>query len=301
MLVETGSKAEWIEKNPAALWMKHKILRFLHFISFSIAQDENERRMAFDTNNPFQDCSDWHELDKVPDAGKVRQGLLVMHNGIRVLPTAYQGYGHGKLMGRALGIHEAQEERLFRDIIQQLPTGSSMMELGSYWAYYSLWFQQVITNARTFAVEPKLSHLNYGKRHFEINSFEGEFLQAGIGSESSQQGQLRIVTIDELMTSFALEKLSILHSDIQGFELDMLKGAEKALKTYAIDFFFISTHSDSLHEACLTHLCAANYKILDHYLISESWNPDGLIVAQSPMIPEIILKPASRIAIASKK
>lgn len=295
MPVENNSKALWIEKNQTLLWFKHRTLRFLHFISFLIRKDENERRMASDSNHPFQGCSDWHELDKVPDAGKIYQGLLVMHNGVRVLPTAYQGYGHGKLMQRSLGIHEAQEERLFRDVICQLPSDSSMMELGSYWSYYSLWFQQVVANARTIMVEPKLSHLNYGKRHFEINSFKGEFLQAGIGKESDQEDGLEIVTIDELMSSFSLEKLSILHSDIQGYELEMLQGAEKTLQKYAIDFFFISTHSDSLHEDCLSHLINANYKILDHYRISESWNPDGLIVAQSPMIPEISLKPAARI------
>ena len=295
MTIETSSKAEWIEKNQAALWLKHQTLGLLHYISFLMRKDENERSMVSDTNHPFEDCADWHELDKVPDAGKIRQGLLVMHNGIRVLPTAYQGYAHSKLMEKALGIHEAQEERLFRDVISQLSSGSSMMELGSYWSYYSLWFQKAITNARTIEIEPKLSHLNYGKRHFEINSYKGEFLQAGIGSESSQQGQLRIVTIDELMSLFSLEKLTILHSDIQGFELEMLQGAAKALQKYTIDFFFISTHSDDLHKACVSYLSDAKYKILDHYRISESWNPDGLIVAQSPMIPEIILKPAARI------
>jgi hypothetical protein len=300
MKIETNSKAEWIEKNQITLWLKHKTLRFLHFISYTIGQDENERQMASDPNHPFQDCADWYELEKVPDAGKIRHGLLVMHNGIRVLPTAYQGYGHGKSMERALGIHEAQEERLFRDVIRQLPPGSSMMELGSYWSYYSLWFQQAIANARTIMIEPKLSHLNYGKRHFEINSFPGEFLQAGIGSESQQQDGLKIVTVDELMASFSVEKLTVLHSDIQGFELDMLKGAKKTLEKYAIDFFFISTHSDALHEACISHLIEAGYKILDDYRISESWNPDGLIVAQSPLIPEISLKPASRIAAEAK-
>jgi hypothetical protein len=284
-----------VEQNSIMLWLKHKTLRLTHFIDFWLRQDENEKLMALSDNNPFADCPDWHELNKVEDAGKIHQGLLVMHNGIKVLPTAYEGYGHGKLMQRAMGIHEPQEERLFKDVINQLPSGSSMVELGAYWAYYSLWFQQAIPNARTIMVEPKLSHLNYGKRHFKINKFKGEFLQAGIGGESSQNSEFRVVTIDELFKFYSLDKLTILHSDIQGYELEMLHGAKTAIENFAIDLFFISTHSDELHDGCLEFLRNSGYEILDHFYIRESWNPDGLIVAQSPHAEKIVLKPSIKI------
>ena len=292
----TQSLKDLIEQNSTLLWLKHKTLRLSHFLDFLIRKDENENRMAFNTNNPFEDCPDWHELTKVPDAGKIRKDLLIMHNGVKVLPTAYQGYAHGKLMQRALGIHEPQEERLFRDVIHQLPSGSSMMELGSYWAYYSLWFQQVVSNGMSIMVEPMLAHLNYGKRHFRINNFNGEFLQAGIGGKTSQNSQFRIVTVDELFKIYSLNKLTVLHSDIQGYELEMLHGAKDAIKNLAIDFFFISTHSDTLHQDCLETLTTANYHILDHYRSIESWNPDGLIVAQSPCIPRMNLKPSIKIS-----
>lgn len=294
--MQKQSIKNFIEQNSTLLWLKHKTLRLSHFLDFLARKDENENRMASSTTNPFEDCPEWHELTKVTNSGQVRQGLLVMHNGIKVLPTAYEGYAHGKLMQRALGIHEPQEERLFRDVIRQLPSGSSMMELGSYWAYYSLWFQQVVSNARSIMVEPMLSHMNYGKRHFKINNFKGEFLQAGVGGETSQNSQFRIVTVDELFKIYSLNKLTILHSDIQGYELEMLHGAKDAIKNFAIDFFFISTHSDILHQDCLETLTRANYHILDHYRDFESWNPDGLIVAQSPRIARIDLKPSVKIS-----
>ncbi len=292
MKAEFQSKVSFIEKNSILLWLKHKTLAFSHFLDYSLRQDAKERQMALSQENPFHDCPDWYELDKVLDAGRVCNGLLVMHNGLRVLPTAYQGYGHGKLMQRALGIHEPQEERLFRDVIKQLPVGSSMIELGSYWAYYSLWFQQVVPNAFNLMVEPKLSHLNYGIRHFKLNNFTGEFLQAGVGKESSNNTNLRIVTIDELLDVYSLSKLTILHSDIQGYELEMLQGAKEAIENYKIDFFFISTHSDELHDQCINFLRSADYQVLDHYYIHESWNPDGLILAQSPRISKIDVKPS---------
>ncbi|WP_414576675.1 FkbM family methyltransferase [Anabaena sp. CCY 9402-a] len=293
-MVEVKSKMAWLEQNSFTLSLKNRFLRLLHFIDFLVRRDTKEIRMANESSNPFEDCPDWWKLDKVSNAGKVLNGKLVMHNGIRVLPTAYQGYAHGKLMQRALGIHEPQEERLFRDIILSLPANSSMIELGSYWAYYSLWFQKVIPHARTIMVEPKLSHLNYGRYHFKMNSFKGEFLQAGIGKNEYQDGNLKITTVDQIMKSFSLERVSILHSDIQGYELEMLQGAEETLQKKAIDFLFISTHSDSLHEDCISLLKEAEYKIIDHYRISESWNPDGLIVAQSSKTSSISLIPASK-------
>ncbi len=290
--VEQGSKTKSIENNQLLLWLKYRTLSTLHFIDFKRRQDENELKMAADTGNPFEDCPEWWELEKIPEAGRISDGLLVMHNGVRVLPTAYQGYAHGKLIQRALGIHEPQEERLFRDVIAQLPANSAMIELGSYWSYYSIWFQKTIANARNIMVEPKLSHMNYGKEHFRLNACQGEFINAGVGRQSHQEGELNVISIDDLMSSLALDRVAILHSDIQGYELEMLEGASKALENQAIDFFFISTHSDLLHADCMAYLMKYNYRILDNYRIGESWNPDGLIVAQSSRDPQLDLKPA---------
>jgi hypothetical protein len=72
----------------------------------------------------------------------------------------------------------------------------------------------------------------------------------------------------------------------------MLNGAKNSITNRLIDFFFISTHSDDLHDSCLRFLQDSGYLILDHFRISESWNPDGLIVAQSPQIEKITLKPS---------
>jgi hypothetical protein len=290
--IPLGSKSKYIEQNPLLRWIKYRMLSTIHYIDFQLRKDENELQMAFDTKNPFENSPDWQELEKIPAAGKIDRGLLTMHNGLRVLPTAYYGYGHGKLMQRSLGIHEPQEERLFHDILACIPANSTMMELGSYWAYYSLWFHKAVPQARNIMVEPRLSNLNYGQEHFRLNGFTGEFVLAGIGKEVKQDGELRIAGIDELMHELSVEKLAILHSDIQGYELEMLQSADKAIKDRAIDFFFISTHSDDIHQNCKSHLIESGYYILDDYRISESWTPDGLIVAQSPKLDRFNLKPA---------
>lgn len=47
-----------------------------------------------------------------------------------------------------------------------------------------------------------------------------------------------------------LQKINILHLDIQGEELNMLKGSVNSLSSGLIDFLFISTYSDELYTQC---------------------------------------------------
>jgi hypothetical protein len=46
-----------------------------------------------------------------------------------------------------------------------------MIELGSFWAFYSLWFHAVVPLATNYMIEPVLQNLNYGRTNFELNGF----------------------------------------------------------------------------------------------------------------------------------
>lgn len=60
----------------------------------------------------------------------------------------------------------------------------------------------------------------------------------------------------------------------------MLHGAENALKNRAINYIFISTHSNELHYKCIDIISSFDYKILHSIDINESFSEDGLIVAK---------------------
>jgi hypothetical protein len=71
-----------------------------------------------------------------------------------------------------------------------------------------------------------------------------------------------------------------LHSDIQGYELEMLHDITELLIQNKIKYLFISTHSNDLHYKCISLLQQNNYRIIasaDSEI--ETFCFDGIIVA----------------------
>jgi hypothetical protein len=83
-----------------------------------------------------------------------------------------------------------------------------------------------------------------------------------------------------------IDYIDILHSDIQGYELELLQDVTPLLKAKKIKYIFVSTHSDKLHYDCLKILKKCNYRIIASAdFETETFCFDGIIVA----CPEDIL------------
>ena len=106
----------------------------------------------------------------------------------------------------------------------------------------------------------------------------------------------KIITVDSFCHDQDIKHLDILHADIQGFELDMLMGAKEMLSQKKIDYIFISTHSNELHEQCLEILGHNQYAILASANLDETYSYDGLIVAKKES-----LQVPSQIVISKRK
>ena len=87
-----------------------------------------------------------------------------MHNGVKVVSGGYHGVWMAEIILRLQGHHEPQEERVFHEILQHVPARSTMLELGGFWSYYSLWFQHEIAGASNFIVEPDPHNLEIGRK-----------------------------------------------------------------------------------------------------------------------------------------
>src|SRR6185295_4394265 len=152
-------------------------------------------------------------------------------------------------------------EYAFDIILKSIPEKGTMMELGSYWAFYSMWFAREVRQAQCFMIEPDPHKMNFGKLNFRRNNLKGIF-DLGFISDSHKPASIPYYSVDHLIKKHGIQHLNILHSDIQGFELKMLEGCEDALSSGKIDYFFISTHSHSLHNACMSKLKSHAYEIL---------------------------------------
>jgi hypothetical protein len=242
-------------------------------------------------------CPDNQYIDRVADAGKLIDDQVVMHNGIRVVGLGYYGAGILKMLVENRGVHEPQEERAFGLVLPHLAPGSTMLELGAYWAYYSLWFATTVKDAQCFLVEPMSENLRSGERNFEINGAQGIFTQAFVGSSdrTDREGR-KFVAIDPFCERNGIEHLAILHADIQGGEVDMLAGAKMLLRRKAVDWIFISTHSNKLHYECVEILKSYGYLVMASADLDETYSTDGLLVAKA----DAALEPAA-IEISNKR
>jgi hypothetical protein len=221
-------------------------------------------------------------IPRVADAGKIRRGTQLMHNGLRIAVGSYFGPEMAVILKRNRGVHEPQEERVFQMVLPEMPAGASMLELGCFWAFYSMWFASAVKNPQCFLLEPDSFNLKNGQRNFALNGFTGEWLNAFVGDTVDQHSSPPVLTVDYILRKYGVRQLDILHSDVQGHEVAMLDGAREALSSGRVRYVFISTHSNDLHVQCEKRLRANNYMMLTSIDLDDSFSGDGLIVARHP-------------------
>ena len=235
-------------------------------------------------------------IERDPWAGFLRNGRLVLHNGNRVPiegPGSYYGtFGHILIINR--GVHEPLEEFCFQEMLRVMPEAPVMIELGAYWAHYSMWMMKARPRATTIMVEPEKENLEGGRANFAHNGYTGEFIEGFVGKDQWLPGPF--------MANRGLAHLDVLHVDIQGYEVELLEGSADLLARRAIDYLFVSTHSQGIHRHVAELLSAHGYRIEASSDFVETTSFDGLIFASSPDAKPIFrdLRPFSRPDIARR-
>ena len=244
--------------------------------------------------------SDCDPIPKVPGAGRVVRDeasgpYQLMHNGIKASLNGYYSGLYSNVIRTLRGHHEPQEERAFHEVLQTLPEKITMIEAGGYWAYYSLWAQKEKPLARNIVIEPMDAHIAVGKANFELNGMQAEFVRAYVGStvrpphlaefDGNRIPDLERISIDSAIDRLDIPFVHILHGDVQGAEVELLKGARRAIGAGKVGYVFLSTHDRSLHRASLEELRSERFVILAQHTREESYTADGLIVARDHRFP----------------
>lgn len=262
-------------------------------------------------------CRDADAMPRVANAGAIVEvegtACQVMHNGILVAVGSYHPEFIVDLLRLAKGVHEPQEELCFREVVQTIGAKGVMIEAGSYWSYYSLWFWQAVAQAQCHMIEVDAHFLEAGIRNFELNKAVGIFTHGGFGRPNLGPwytglhgnylralpsgrifGQrphavpgfhrnIPLLTIDRYAADNAIETIDILHSDIQGEELNLLDGTAQMFAAGRVNWLFVSTHhNDAFHARCLERVEGYGLRIVAEHNISDSFSGDGLIVAKRP-------------------
>jgi hypothetical protein len=218
-------------------------------------------------------------IERVPLAGIVHDREVYLLNGNRVPISGNDAYygAFSQLLILNRGVHEPLEEFLFQELLKHLSPAPQMIELGAYWAHYSMWLKKVRPQAKNIMVEPNPTCLAAGRSNFARNGFVGEFIQAAVSRGAWQ--------VDQFLKTRELDQVDILHVDIEGFEVEMIEGARDALRNGRINYLFISTHSQQIHHEIIGQLKEFGYRIevaSDFDYGTTSY--DGLVFASSPRV-----------------
>lgn len=236
-------------------------------------------------------------IARVPEAGFVdRSGCVVLHNGHRVPlrgpGSYYEDFSDILVINR--GVHEPLEEYCFQEMLAARDTPDPvMLELGAYWAHYSMWLKQSHPAAACHLVEADATNLACGRANFRAHGYDGEFHLGRVAPGGFE--------VDAFMHGRGLPRLDILHADIQGHEAEMLTGAAVTLAAHRASRIFISTHSQQLHADVESGLRAHGYNIevssgYDEHTTSD----DGFVLASAPHLRPILgggWKPLGRVEI----
>jgi FkbM family methyltransferase len=251
-------------------------------------------------------CADSSEIPKVWNAGEFgldeHGPFQVMHNGIKITKDCYQGPWMSKVIELLRGHHEPQEELAFHEVLKTLKSHPSnfqdqnILELGSFWGYYSLWFAKEFPESKVVCLEPDIHHMEVGEKNFLRNDVSGRFINAKIARESKLRSRFVCPSdgiervVEALSFSGVLEKanlteVDIVHVDVQGAEIDLLLDLSKVLLKTKIRFIFVSTHdlvisgSPTTHQDSLRLLESNGAHIICEHSVPESFSGDGFILA----------------------
>ena len=246
-------------------------------------------------------CRDSLDIPKVEGAGDIFEdgdiSYQLMHNGLKVVKDGYYGAWMSELINQLKGHHEPQEEKVFDEICKKTSTDGLMLEIGCFWAYYSLWYLKDNPNRSAVGLEPDTLHMQIGQKNALLNRMDKQInILNGVASETpkdsvkitTETGEdlvLKGYTIKDLMNYANKDVVEIVHCDAQGAETFIVDQIIELGKNQMLRFCIISTHSYEItgdpltHQKCLAKINEAGAHIIAEHDVHESYSGDGLIAA----------------------
>jgi hypothetical protein len=193
-----------------------------------------------------------------------------LHNGLIVVAKGYYDSFSRVLITNG-GVHEPAEERIFGYVLNLMRPGAVMVELGSYWAMYSVWFASRVPCARVFGIEADEGNLRVGIRNAELNDVNVSFTLGMVNATGFH--------LSDFVEVNKFESIDLLHVDIQGSELEMLSDIGNLLNERRIRYLFLATHTQKIHAAAIKFLTDHNYRVIASAdFDNETFCFDGVII-----------------------
>jgi FkbM family methyltransferase len=176
-----------------------------------------------------------------------------------------------------LGSYEYEKRVRFE---QAVKPGHTVYDIGANVGFYTLLASRLTwPGGRVIAFEPWGPNLAFLRRHVEMNRLANvTVMSAAVGERpgtlrfapgiagslghlsASGTIEVPVVGIDAFVAAGTAPPPDVIKMDIEGGEVDALRGAANVLAT-AKPVLFLATHSDVLHHACVQIVRGAGYDI----------------------------------------
>jgi hypothetical protein len=221
---------------------------------------------------------------------------FINFNGLKILSGINTHPGSGNIY------QHSQEIAIFNKILNNIYNINNpvMIEIGSFWAVWSLLFRQKFPSGKNILIELGKRQLYVGVRNFLNNNFDVEYYHGGFNIESSgtfvnKNSDIEYdpildlgVNVDKLILNDSylnyyfkhlnltgdnldfdkiykdqkLDTIDLLHMDIQGSEVLFIKDINKYIGNKKILNIIIATHSEKIHQEIIGILKANSYNVI---------------------------------------
>ena len=176
-----------------------------------------------------------------------------------------------------LGINEVNKRRRF---VREVKVGHTVYDIGANVGSYTLLAARLVgPDGFVVAIEPLPANLRYLERHVRLNDLENVHVVPAaatdrvrtlrfqgtadrVTSHIAADGDIIVdgTTVDELAGRDGMRAPDVMKIDVEGAEVDVLRGATRTLATKR-PTVFLATHGDAALAECHTFLQAAGYTI----------------------------------------
>jgi FkbM family methyltransferase len=176
-----------------------------------------------------------------------------------------------------LGTFEYEKQRVFQVTIK---AGDVVYDIGANVGFYTLLSSILVgTEGRVYAFEPLRNNLRDLHKHLEMNRVSNcTVIEGAVSSEQGEgrfdpsrnrsQGRLsetgtvvvRKVSLDSLLRQRTISPPSLMKIDIEGGEVECLRGGIELIRSYR-PTIFLATHGSEVRASCLELLAEFDYKV----------------------------------------
>ena len=190
--------------------------------------------------------------------------------------------------GYWLGSYEMGKRKAFERIINP---GAVVYDIGANVGYFSLLSAVLVgSGGFVYAFEPLPRNVEFLRKHIKLNKLNNiQVVDAAVSDHTgeawfnlgassamghlSESGevQVRLVSLDRLLSERLLKPPDFMKIDVEGAEYDVLCGAQEMIRAHR-PVLFLDTHDRKAHDLTISFLSEQGYQfeILDHKPLDET-------------------------------